>query len=506
MRSFVWNDRGRYKYWNVELQGSDVVLSFGQYGGRPGRGETRSFASPEQAREECEKLIAEKLARGYVETTQPDRPEPPPPASLRDSLERAILDDPSDLASHAAYADWLSEQTSPANVARAELIRLQLRLEDESLTAAERGRLRSREGELIAQHQREWAGPWVDFVNNEDGPMGRGQLDFPQTGPVRYVRGLPAEAVVGYLTFRCAASFVTCPQSRLVRKLFVGGIAYEDEEEVEDLYDEDEGGPREEPTPPALAHLQHLDMREAVHEALKAWPGLADLRAFQLGWTSNEEYGDFCHFQCHESGGKIHEVVGKMPRLEELYLFAHDVNLDLIFSLPRPELRVLQAYHCDRYPLEKLAKNASLTKLTHLLLHPAAFRGEVSITLDGLRAIARSPHLKGLTHLRLRLTVFGDEGVKEIIDSGLIGRLKMLDLRHGRVSDAGARMLAACPAVKNLGLLDLSRNELTEAGIAALQATGVTLLSQHQHESTAEYGTTPDDLGDMEFLNEGDYE
>lgn len=498
MRTFVFSDARSHKFWNIDLQGSDFTVSWGRVG-TAGQSQTKSFASAEAARKEHDKLIREKTGKGYVETTAAAAPAAAP-SSLRESLERAVMDDPSDLASHAAYADWLSEQTSPADVARAELMRIQLRQEDESISADERRKLHAREKSLVKKHQRDWAGPWVDRAIY-DGPEGRGQLDFPEPRPVRYVRGLPAEVVVGLMTFRCAALFVTCPESRLVRKLFIGGVAYE----FEDL-GEDEEAAGAEPIPPALAHLRDVEMEDGVREALKTWPGLANLRAFQLGWTSNEEYGDFCHFQCHEGGDKVHELVSKMPRLEELYLFAHNVNLDVIFSLPRPDLRVLQVYHCDRYPLEKLAKNASLTKLTHLLFHPAAFRDEVSITLKGLKAVARSPHLKSLTNLRLRLTVFGDEGVREIIDSGLIGRLKTLDLRHGRVSDAGARMLAACPAVKNLELLDLSRNELTKEGIAALQATGVTLLSQHQHESTAEYGADPDDFDDLEFLNEGDYE
>jgi uncharacterized protein (TIGR02996 family) len=492
MRTFVLNDRGRYKFWNVQLQGSNVVLSFGQVG-RDGRSETRSFASPEEACQQCDKLIDEQTAKGYVETTVPDQPTPPPPASLRDTLERAILDDPADLASHAAYADWLGEQSAPADLARSELIRIQLKQEDDSISSAERLSLHARERSLVKKHQREWVGPWVDRVIYE-GPEGRGQLHFAEPRPVRYVRGLPAEAVIGQASLRCAAAFVTCPESWLVRKLFVGGFPYE----------EPDPEPGEELIPTSLTHLETLEISAAVHEALKTWPGLANLRAFQLGWTSNEEYGERCNFQCHESGRKVHELVAKMPRLEELYLFLHRVNNGVLFSLPMPHLRVLQIYHSLDYPLEKLAENATLTKLTHLLFHPHAFENEVSLTLNGLKAIARSPHLKSLTHLRLRLTTFGDEGIQEIIDSGLIERLKVLDLRHGRVTSEGAWLLAAHPATKKLQLLDLSRNELGTSEIAALQATGVPLNSQHQHESTEDL--EPDEYGDMEHLFEGDYE
>src|SRR5262249_25324631 len=107
-----------------------------------------------------------------------------------------------------------------------------------------------------------------------------------------------------------------------------------------------------------------------------------------------------------------------------------------------------------------------------------------AITLAGLRAVARSKHLTSLTHLRLRLTGFGDRGIREIIDSGLLGRLKMLDLSYGRVTDDGAEMLAEQAETANLELLDLSSNNLTDAGVEALQATGVNLRAESQYPAS----------------------
>src|SRR5262249_35606084 len=52
MSTFVQNDRGRYKFWNVELTGCNITFSQGQVGRPAGRADTRAFDSPEQAREE----------------------------------------------------------------------------------------------------------------------------------------------------------------------------------------------------------------------------------------------------------------------------------------------------------------------------------------------------------------------------------------------------------------------------------------------------------------------
>ena len=55
----------------------------------------------------------------------------------------------------------------------------------------------------------------------------------------------------------------------------------------------------------------------AVPEALKRWPGLPNLRVFQMGWPVDEDYGDRCHFRCYQGGHHLPEVIARMARLEE---------------------------------------------------------------------------------------------------------------------------------------------------------------------------------------------
>src|SRR5205807_17255 len=171
------------------------------------------------------------------------------------------------------------------------------------------------------------------------------------------------------------------------------------------------------------------------------------------------------YLNCHTSGELAYHLVKQMPNLEELYLLAHQVDANKIFPLPMPNLRILQLYHSNSYPLDRLAANKSLTNLTTLLCHPHAmdFDDEEAgayIRLAHLRAICRSPHLKALTNLRLRLTDFSDAGAKEIVESGILKRLKVLDLQGGCITDDGAKLLAGCPDLKNLEFLNLRRNAL----------------------------------------------
>jgi hypothetical protein len=183
--------------------------------------------------------------------------------------------------------------------------------------------------------------------------------------------------------------------------------------------------------------------------------------------------------------------------------------MEKLFSLPLHRLRLLQVYHMNRrYPLEVLAANEALANLTSLRFHPhhhvdllhddpPAGPEDGYITLEGVRALVRSPHLPALTHLQLRLSTMGDAGVEEIVRSGILKRLKVLDLRHGCVTDAGARTLAECPDLRRLELLDLDRNRLSPAGVAALQGAGIMVRAGDQVRSDEDVN---------QYLFEGDFE
>jgi hypothetical protein len=98
----------------------------------------------------------------------------------------------------------------------------------------------------------------------------------------------------------------------------------------------------------------------------------------------------------------------------------------------------------------------------------------------------------------------GDEGCEEIVRSGVLKRVKVLDLRHGCVSDRGAAILADCPDLKRLEWLDLDRNGLTAEGIARLQAVGIPLRADNQ-QTHAELNPT-EEWESPHYLYEGEFE
>src|SRR5215211_1834830 len=118
MRTFVFTDARSNKFWNIDLQGARFTVTFGRIGSK-GQTQLKDFTDEAAARKAHDKLVEQKLAKGYVETTAATPP--PAPTPLQHSLEEAIVEAPDDLAVHSAYADYLMERGDP----RGELIQVQ---------------------------------------------------------------------------------------------------------------------------------------------------------------------------------------------------------------------------------------------------------------------------------------------------------------------------------------------------------------------------------------------
>jgi uncharacterized protein (TIGR02996 family) len=393
-------------------------------------------------------------------------------ASLYAALEQALVEDPDDLAAHMAYADFLQERGDP----RGEFISVQLALEDPARPPRDRVRLEAHEQELLAAHAREWLGDLAPHL-----------LDSPAHA-FRLARGWLWRLVVRRDNGGLARAVVLAPQVRLLRELIV----------EEDPRLREQRGSADWPSPSTALCPTDLLARS---------PWLGNVRVLQVG--EQPERDDFRCFSGYAYSPGLPALVARLPRVEELHLFTKRYDPVPVFAQALPRLRVLQVYHlADRYPLEVLAANPSLGRLTHLLCHPHYHAeydeddpfnpDDAYINLAGLRAVVHSPHLTSLTHLQLRLSSAGDAGCAEIVASGILKRLKVLDLRHGGVTDDGARVLAADPDLKNLERFDLSRNRLTREGEAALlRVLGTALRADDQ---------IGPDGNPNQYLFEGDFE
>ena len=78
MRRFEFKEGSSNKFWEVSVAGSTLTVRFGRVGAN-GQEKTKRFASGALAEKEQEKLIAEKVAKGYKEIGAPSAGKAPAP-------------------------------------------------------------------------------------------------------------------------------------------------------------------------------------------------------------------------------------------------------------------------------------------------------------------------------------------------------------------------------------------------------------------------------------------
>jgi len=126
-------------------------------------------------------------------------------------LEEDLVANPDDLASHMAYADYLTEQGDP----RGELIQIQLELERLPRTSNRWTGLRTRTLELITQHGRTWLGELAPYLLEES---------HTHAVPFQLHRGWLDALYLENLTLNLARTVALAPQVRLLSQLDIDGV------------------------------------------------------------------------------------------------------------------------------------------------------------------------------------------------------------------------------------------------------------------------------------------
>jgi len=489
MRTFSYSDAKSHKFWNVDVQGTGFAVTYGKIG-TAGQSTAKSFATADKCQAEADKLVREKTGKGYVETT--------PKASVSDdeAFTKTLIARPDDRAAWSAYADYLSERGDP----RGEFMAVQLALEDESLPKAERAALKATEATLLKQHDREWLGPLAAFTREYDQDL-QAYRDAKLTHTFR--RGWVAELHIPELSVAMARAVVKAPGLQFLSALLIDYEACEERGEPGAPTQDDE---HYEPGPDIP---EDAEDSTAAYHVLARFPHFESVRRFRLGHADDGGYESrkepfLSQEGCSTEGSFAHHFVKQMPHVEEVVLRCRSVDAAKLFALPMPDLRHLAADHLTRYPLEKLAENKTVTKLTHLICYPHAMdigeedQTKAYIRLKQLKAICRAGW--PLEFLRLRLTDFGDDGAKEIAASGVLKHLKHLDLSGGCVTDGGAAVLANCPDLKHLEALNLDENAMTETGTSRLQTIVPKATFRSQHTNVPPF----DEF--VEYLGMGDME
>jgi uncharacterized protein (TIGR02996 family) len=343
-----------------------------------------------------------------------------------EGFEAHLREQPDDLATWSAYADYLTDQGDP----RGEFMAVQIALERPDTPTAQRGRLRIREARLMSADER-WLGPRLAEI-----------LSAPSGLQHSYRRGWVQELGLNSPSELLLKAIVAAPGMRWVLDLAVTGS------------------------------------NSTNIATLARAPFLPVLRRLRLGSDKDKTCPDWI------DGAEA--LVPSAPRLEELTIRLREPGHRDLFSSGLANLRTLTILEARNFPTRALAACPSFGNLRTLHLVPGRFpweRSTPNLRLADLETLANGRHLVGLTELRFSLSDAGNEGIEVLVYSGLLSRLEVLDLSHGTITDAGARFVVSALESRphRLRVLDLTDNALTAGGIQALEGLGPEVRATRQH-------------------------
>ncbi|MGE3807983.1 MAG: TIGR02996 domain-containing protein [Gemmataceae bacterium] len=363
------------------------------------------------------------------------------------ALEHALVAHPDDLAVHAAYADHLIEKGDP----RGEFIRVQVGLEDGKLAAAERMKLAAREKELLDKHRADWLGGLAE----------RDDLD------VRFARGWITSIQARSLREELASLLAHAPELRLLRELAVID-------------------PYATPLDRAFAWSEVMltgmamfsDEESNALAPLTEATVLGNLRVFRLG--------DPDHERCDVAPHPLLKVLSRMPGLEELDVYLWDLDTAAFFAIDTlPRLRTLRVGGTFMYDVDVLAANDRLPELRELFLDPSSGHGSMDMvwTASETFPFPKQPLLERLSLHFMRGLAYDCEA---LVSSGLLKRLRSLELQYSALTDDAGEVLAGCPDLQRLERLDVSFNHLSDTVLDKLRKACPNVVSAAQIPEASE--------------------
>jgi len=457
--------------------------------------------------------------------------------SLRDKFLSTIVENPDDDTARLVYADWLEEQGTAADLARARLIRLQIELQELHDDATRRDMIVGECDQLIERYWSEWTqGFQADRFTASDykAAFSRGFLSFvcleeedlddPALDALLAREPITHFFMLGIDSFpETIADWKHLPRIR--------GLKFTGEgENVKSLL-----------RSPLLTGLQMLDGTGRLEEddiALIATDErFAGLMRLEIGYNNlddravkmialSETLSEIVALEYGSNRTTIAalETIAASPLAHRLKFIGlgqeewSDVPrlgshaAELLAGFRSLQVINLSGQRIGDAGAEHLARSPHLAELKSLHL------GQNNLGLRGLTALLSSPHLAGLEELDLsnnptgcnwaaaftratpgrlrKLTLAGNEidgaTVELLANTGVLQGVIELSLRGNPLGDQGAIALARSPHLAELRRLDLELCHIGEEGVAALAKSptfarleGVTGLKlAHNHYDT----------------------
>jgi uncharacterized protein (TIGR02996 family) len=424
MPRYEFSEGTSNKFWEIELEGSAFTTTYGKIGSE-GQSTTKEFDSPEKAKKEYEKLIAEKVKKGYElvggenEGEGEDEGGDEAASEQRNpTLENAILAQPDDAQAFLVYGDWLQ---SVGDV-RGELIALQHAGKDEAAA------------KLIAKHKAELLTATVDDEEVE--------LDDKEIAELEWHLGFIQKARLsakydGPNLDAVYRGFMKLGSARFCRKLTLG--------------------------PATLGDENHYGSVVEALDELGLPPLVDDLFI-----------GDFTYEDSELSWSHLGDMSSLWKKLAHLVRLKVRMGSMTFGKVDLPELRhfTVETGGLAKDNLKSIIE-AKWPKLEHLEIYLGQDNYGGDCTVADLQPILDGKIPKGVKYLALCNNEIADELAGVIGDAKVLAQLETLDLAKSTLSDEGGRaLLAHAKRFAHLKRLDLTECYLSDDMVKQLEKLG----------------------------------
>jgi uncharacterized protein (TIGR02996 family) len=451
MPRYEFSEGSSNKFWEIKLEGATFTTTYGRIGAE-GQTTLKTFKNDAEAKKAYDKLVAEKVKKGYELVGGEDGDDEDeagedgdfaygagPNASIESktnpALEKAILANPDDVEARLVYADWLQSEGDP----RGELIVMQHQKHDE------------RAQEFIEKNKRSLLGPLRKFETTFDGsndPCFAWSLGFIKSA--RFARdsfedgeGVDLGEAIGML--------VSHPSGRFLEALTFGINSDDGQAEYQDLVEALAKNP-----PPVLKSLFIADFE---------YPD-----RIEMSWTTL---------------GDLSKLWPKLPRLETLTVQGGSFSLGNVV-LPLLKSAEFRTGGLSLASLKSIA-SAKWPNLERLEIWFGDDNYGAEGGVDDIEPILNGDGLGKLKSLGLKNAMFTDEICRVLPNARILAQLERLDLSMGSMSDAGAMAIVEAKGkFAHLKSIDVSENYISEDGLAALARIGAKVIANRQREADDE--------------------
>lgn len=423
MRRFEFKDAKSHKFWEIEIEGDAYTVRYGKFGA-DGQVQTKTFASAEKAEAAAEKIIAEKVKKGYQEvkadaaTKAKAKAKTAPIGARNLELEAAIADEPTNLDAWQVYADWLQSQGDVWGE------RVSLALQRDKAKGAGKTKLTKQIAAYDETHAEELYGKTLAEL--------LGKPEFGQVAALDAPYGLILSVKVkspqydwkGLAPNTALAAIVKSPAAKLLRSIVIGLIDYE----------------------------YPVNLGKGI-EAISKAGKLESLRSLFIGDFDFPDENEISWVAV----GNVAKVLPVAPKLRELHLRGAEISLGAL-EHPTLESLIIETGGLPGGAVASIGK-CKLPELRRMQVWLGTDEYGGGGKIGQLKPLFEGSGVPKLEHLGLQNSDFEDDIAIALSKSKLLAQLRSVDLSMGTLHEPGAKaILDNADKFRHLSTLNLDRN------------------------------------------------